>query len=888
MSRYDCIQKILEVTDGKVTASAAKRIIDYVHHRAKAIDIEDSTKANPTELLISDVRQKAQAVKRDVIAVLNQKARAIKARNEGVAFVEAFGKKHGDYSEGLKALLVGSNKLFPGAKNSIAATQISLHKNLLGSFYMDLKQSNTLDLLKANDEAFDLKVARDLFVLNSRELNEMAESPHIESTTESLQVAKIMKKYQDLIKNRLTEAGVSIQDLDGYITRQTHDAERIHNAGYEQWRADFLSLLDHNKTFFEIRQKLKADETIDYKTAYAESLEKYTKELYLSFISGQHVRYELNTLSEVTRGIKGSLANRIGSDRSIHFAGADAWFEYNKKYGSGTMMETFMRSLERGARHISLIERLGPSPEDTLFGPTGIIKQVQALIRENPEQHRKLDDKVFTAMFKRLTGSHMIPANFTVAKISNIIYQWNSVSKLGNILLSAVSDIPLAVSEAKYLGINQLEAYSNMFKSIFGLDAEARQVAENYGIGLEMLVGNFYDRMYTEDARPGVMKNLLDLSFKLGGLPAWTDSVKTGFTAMLSKHVADHAHMPLQQLPEQLQRVFSQYDITDADWDIIRKGKYTDSQGRNFITLDSVRELKESNQEVETKLLSFFHDRVDYAIMTPGMREQAELYRNIERGTLSGELFYHLLQFKSFPYAMWNKISGPQGRNIAGTGHSFDSIADTKEFFKSSAFNNYVAMQVQFTMFGLITNWMRDLFKGKEPRPASDSKTWTQALLTGGGLGFYGDFLFGEYNRYGNSFVGALAGPTVANIESLVNIRSKAMHDSDKEGIAGTLATDTLKLISDNLPMINIFYARAAYNYLFFYQLQELINPGYTEEMERGIMEKTGQKFLPFARPSKVVPSGHDGNWNILERDAQTLQAIQEGLFSSDNFKYEQ
>ena len=121
------------------------------------------------------------------------------------------------------------------------------------------------------------------------------------------------------------------------------------------------------------------------------------------------------------------------------------------------------------------------------------------------------------------------------------------------------------------------------------------------------------------------------------------------------------------------------------------------------------------------------------------------------------------------------------------------------------------------------------------------------AMSQGGGLGIYGDFLFGEYSRYGRSFLSTLAGPTFGQIDDLAEIWTRVRKGED-------VGANVLRMAINNTPFINLFYTRQAMDYLFLYELQEMVNPGYLRRMESRIMRENDQRF--FVPPSQEVPYG--------------------------------
>ncbi len=48
----------------------------------------------------------------------------------------------------------------------------------------------------------------------------------------------------------------------------------------------------------------------------------------------------------------------------------------------------------------------------------------------------------------------------------------------------------------------------------------------------------------------------------------------------------------------------------------------------------------------------------------------------------------------------------------------------------------------------------------------------------------------------------------------------------------------------NNAPFANLAYIRPALNYMFIYQLQEKLNPGYLRRMERRVEKENNQHFI--------------------------------------------
>ena len=69
-------------------------------------------------------------------------------------------------------------------------------------------------------------------------------------------------------------------------------------------------------------------------------------------------------------------------------------------------------------------------------------------------------------------------------------------------------------------------------------------------------------------------------------------------------------------------------------------------------------------------------------------------------------------------------------------------------------------------------------------------------------------------------------------------------HDADKVG------RQLYKTISTNIPFLNLFYTKAAFDYLIGYQMMETMNPGVLKRMEKRMEKDYNQEFL-FTKPSQ-------------------------------------
>jgi hypothetical protein len=245
----------------------------------------------------------------------------------------------------------------------------------------------------------------------------------------------------------------------------------------------------------------------------------------------------------------------------------------------------------------------------------------------------------------------------------------------------------------------------------------------------------------------------------------------------------------------------------------------------------------QARDQLISRLDTYYMDRADYAVPQPGAAERAIMNQGSEVGTIEGEAIRLIMQFKSFPVTV---IRRSLGREVYGAANGKTDIMGLAHIIATT------------TLFGYGSMVAKDILKGREPRQFTgdfekDSKLMFAAMSQGGGLGIYGDFLFGEYSRYGRSFLSTLAGPTFGQVDDVAELFTRMRTGED-------ISANAMRMVINNTPFINLFYTRQALDYLILYELQEMANPGYLRRMESRIMRENDQRF--FIPPSQQIPYG--------------------------------
>ena len=259
-----------------------------------------------------------------------------------------------------------------------------------------------------------------------------------------------------------------------------------------------------------------------------------------------------------------------------------------------------------------------------------------------------------------------------------------------------------------------------------------------------------------------------------------------------------------------------------------------------YLMPDNIEDLR-----IKESLFTLLVSEVDNSVISPGARERAMVRRGYRPGTAAGEAIRTMGQFKSFGITAVSKV---YGRHVYGYG-----AKDLREQLQRGVGANMALINtiVGTTVLGYFVMQLKELVKGRELRPNS-KETLLAAMLQGGGAGIYGDFLFGEANRYGGGMLATVAGPGATTIFDFADNVAKT-----RDAVLGgdvDARSDWLRLIKSNLPFGNVFYTKPVLDYLIWYQLQETINPGYLRRMERRVERENDQTF--FIPPSSIVQTG--------------------------------
>jgi hypothetical protein len=147
---------------------------------------------------------------------------------------------------------------------------------------------------------------------------------------------------------------------------------------------------------------------------------------------------------------------------------------------------------------------------------------------------------------------------------------------------------------------------------------------------------------------------------------------------------------------------------------------------------------------------------------------------------------------------------------------------------KAGYLASLVALQ---TIFGAIAMEVNDIISGRDPRNLNPlekhgAKNMLAALLKGGALGIYGDFLFNEAGSNGRSMVETMSGPVFGTLAG-IDAATRGNLIQFMRGEDTHAGAELSRVARGLIPGSNLWYAKAALDHMIFQNMQESFSPGY-------------------------------------------------------------
>lgn len=829
----------------------SNEMLDYVldtiaesHKRVRAT-IAKKKKAAKGEEMLSQLSSDAELMAKQMAESIKEKInldklnamRGFIAREKAYQRFQRFGA--GFAYEAISSIMTGSSMLRQGARDNISSLHKSYVRGWVGSLEAAMKRDGVWEMFVKDVHERDVAKALERMDDDKPDFSGI--------NKDAVKIAKAVYRVREHARMTQNSFGANIRQFRNYITRQSHDQIKVHNAGFDEWYAYILPRLNLSAMELNIN-----------------SAKDALKEVYNQVASGNY-EVDLPTDTSIVDYRKGAnVAKRVSASRELIFK-RDMWFDYNQKFGTNTLKASLVKSLDKAGRDAALMRMLGPNPQDNL---DRVIQQVNnELSRQDVGAATRFNRNKQDALRSQLMvvdGRSNIAGNVLWAKINSNVRSWQVMAKLGGAVFSSMPDIAIyARNFSRFEGRGNI--FQGMAEAVRGLltnhsAGESKEILEALGIVFENTIADMTHTLNKNGTFTDNMSAMTRIFTKLNVQVPWTTQLQKSASIGLSNHLAKSAGKSFDNLSDELKNVFKIHGIDGAKWDVIRKAvgeaddgrmyldthalsrmddatmtKYIESLGRKATPVS----IEKAREAITADLRAMFIDRAESAVLSSDARTQAAVLRGTSRGEFTGEFLRYVMQFKSFPMMMYERVLK---REVYGLG--YDSLADYWARGKGDmvGFANFLATM---TAMGYLSMTIKDALAQREPRPLDRAGTWIEAMRRGGAMGLYGDFLLQEYDRHaGAGLAEAIMGPAVGAAGDVAEIVTAALN-GDK------FATKALRTIQSNTPGANLFYVKPAIDNLIMWNLYESASPGFLKRMQRNVQERTGQQF--FLPPSATA-----------------------------------
>ena len=720
--------------------------------------------------------------------------------------------------EAVRGYLVGMQKFSKITRDSIGLKQATLENDEIRKLVNAIRSLGKDAWNDFSEGRIDLEIMREM----------IGEPTGVKGAKD---IARILKQSQNSWRLRLNDLGANIGELDDWITRTTHNTEKMAAASKGS------RLLDDNRLAWVeyIQTKLNLKRTFPDVNDPIE-INKILSSIYDSLMTGDHLKYGGTNSIYGTKNV----TNRLNSSRVLHFKDLQARQEYNIKFGEPSLQTSVFNVLTSSAKNIVMMQELGTNPQDTFNKILALLKKKYK--SSDYEIVRDLNFENFKGSFAEIDGSANIAGSQILAKIGEVVRSTGDMARLGGTVITSFADLGPYMTTTNFQGRGLLTGLFEAINGLFGGNHKAAMEALEV-ISNSVVVSN-RGNVYADGADgTGAINNLRNKFFKWNGLNGWIASLKSSMALGVSKFYGSLSETKFLDLEKRERNFLTLYGIDEGKWNMLRSIKTLAVDNKRYLTAEAVddisddvinsyvgrklsaREIRNFKKDLQLTWKNVLNDQGTHGTPEPDTQIRSITRMGTVRGTAMGEVNRFVMQYKNFSVSLYKKILRRE----------MDSYGpDESKLIGASMLASTLMLG---TIFGYIVLSVKDMLSGRSPRDPKKSAVIMQAFVQGGGGGIYGDFLMSEVqNQYGNGVLETAAGPTAGDIKKLIDV-VRNMNEPKKAG------KKFLQLAEGHTPFINLYYTKAAYDYLIGYQIKEYLDPGFFNRMKKRNEENRGQTY---------------------------------------------
>jgi hypothetical protein len=669
-----------------------------------------------------------------------------------------------------------------------------------------------------------------------------------------------IRQVMDEMLQQMQDAGININRLDDWHTPQPWAWEKV-GADREQFVRDALDAIDPDRYINQDGSPMTLAEREKMVRASAETIGT----------NGANKRAE-----KQGTGFSGTVGGSRNAPRQLFFKNADAYSSMMDKYGSADNVFSMLQHHINGvSRDIAAVRSFGRDADN--FFPQLVEKAFKndslAVTGKDAKQRAKRLQKLEKLKKRTLKEWQAMrqpdhPGSMPGwVKVSQAIRGLAGSTLLGSSTLSAIPDLQMAVGYSRLQGIASSKVLGNIGE---GLNPANRKTISRLGIvvdGLESAANRFG----SEELGPHGIRFLNHVVHVGSGLRMWDRGMAHGVSAsimdMLGEHVSKTDYAALD--PKTAQYV-EKRGITPDIWNTWKLADLDTGQDgtRTMLTPDAIYDIpdaklrplaeqrvtarggKATPDEIAKETRNLRAEAAQHLIGTALHEVQAgarggagstvadQIGMGLDpstRGTLFHELMSWILFLKQTPLGIFKT-------------HMFDIPKGLDDWRSAMAYR--AKFMAGSAALGALSLEVKNLVSGQDPEDLMTRKGLGKILVASGGLGMYGDFMFGDKGDHQNGALAKILGPGATMIEDAINIFHNGIDTArgaagvDAEPGEETVRPDqfgaqALRFTRNYLaPLTRIWYAKAAFNHMVYNNVMENLSPGYRDRVEQHMAQR--------------------------------------------------
>lgn len=621
-------------------------------------------------------------------------------------------------------------------------------------------------------------------------------------------------KSAEYLRERYNRAGGFIPKRNDWGMPQIHDQVRVSKAGMDDW---IKYLTDPDKPRLNREAMVNADGRIMSDDELMQALRESYKTV---STDGQNKK-----VPGAFNG-NGKMANRHQDSRFLVFKDADSWIEYQEKFGSSDFFNVMVGHIRSMSSEIAMLEVLGPNPNQAF--------KYLSDIAENDGNMGMVN-----SVWNVVNGSaDMVDVNrASIAKATAFTRHWLMASQLGSAAVSSITDPVYGKMTRAFNGMPIVKSIQHTVGQLNPADEADRAFAAHLGMVMDGWTSQAVvsSRFSGEIDPAGKVSKVSEMLFRASGLTAWTNGQRNAFGLDFQWHIARQMDKPLSDVDAKFQGMIKRYGITDEDWEIMRSVPLEEHGGTSYFRPQNMHSLDLPTENVDnlvTKILEAMNTEMDFAVPSPDARVRAiQTWGGKERGSFTGEAARMSMMYKSFSITQFMTHMNRSGPKFVGL-YAF-------------------RLGIMLSAMGALAIQVKEISKGREPRKM-DGAFLVAAMMQGGGLGIFGDFISASgvdnKSRFGNSVLATAMGPGASLVEDTVGLAVSGF-DFATDPFTGddtNLGREAARLMQRYTPGNNLWYARLVFERYLFDNLQEMTDPKAEKnrkKYERKLKTERGQDY---------------------------------------------